>query len=272
MTKIQLKVNGASVISQTDGKITSGMVGLPVNIEYDEAWNDLIKTAFFRVGGKVRKRDSIGTSTTVPWEILRNHGKPLEIGVEGRDADGNIVMPTVWCNVATVYQGASGGINAAPNPDSGDVPPGSGAVIDDSVTATDKTWSSQKISEEIGNGGGGGGADGYSPTATVTQTASGATITITDKDGTTTATITNGKDGIDGKNGVDGKDGYTPQKGIDYFDGEPGKDGQNGIDGQPGADGYTPVKGTDYWTEADRAEMVADVISALPVYNGEVVE
>lgn len=47
--------------------------------------------------------------------------------------------------------------------------------------------------------------------------------------------------------------------------GEPGKDGE------PGADGYTPQKGIDYWTDADRMQMVADVISALPVYNGEVV-
>ncbi len=38
-----------------------------------------------------------------------------------------------------------------------------------------------------------------------------------------------------------------------------------------GKDGYTPVRGTDYWTEADKAEMVANVISVLPVYNGEVV-
>ena len=83
-----------------------------------------------------------------------------------------------------------------------------------------------------GGSGGGGGADGFSPIATVTQTDSGATITITDKNGTTTATVTNGKDG---------------------------------------ADGYSPVKGTDYWTEADKAEMVADVIASLPVYNGEVV-
>lgn len=44
------------------------------------------------------------------------------------------------------------------------------------------------------------------------------------------------------------------------------------IKGKGGADGYTPVKGTDYWTDADKAEMIADVISALPVYNGEVVQ
>ena len=38
-----------------------------------------------------------------------------------------------------------------------------------------------------------------------------------------------------------------------------------------GETGYAPVKGTDYWTETDKAEMVADVIAALPVYSGEVV-
>lgn len=199
MTNIFIEVNGSSISAKSDGKIVSGTVGLPVSIEYDNSWSNLSKTAFFRFGNQIRKRESVETDTTVPWEILRNHGKPLEIGIEGKDSDGNIVVPTVWCVVSTVYQGASGDIPAAPNPDSGDVPSG------------------------------GGGADGFSPIANVTQTNNGAIITITDKKGTTTATITNGKDG------------------------------------------YTPAKGTDYWTESDKAEMVADVISALPVYNGEVV-
>lgn len=91
---------------------------------------------------------------------------------------------------------------------------------------------------------------------------------------------------FDGKDGVDGQDGYTPQKGIDYFDGkdgQPGKDGEDGytpvkgvdyFDGQPGkdgkdgADGKTPVKGTDYYTEADKTEMVDAVLSALPTWTG----
>lgn len=46
---------------------------------------------------------------------------------------------------------------------------------------------------------------------------------------------------------------------------------QQVIRGDDGKNGYTPVRGVDYWTEADKAEMVADVISALPVYKGEVV-
>lgn len=35
-----------------------------------------------------------------------------------------------------------------------------------------------------------------------------------------------------------------------------------------GADGYTPVKGTDYYTEADKAEMVSLVLTALPTWSG----
>ena len=39
-----------------------------------------------------------------------------------------------------------------------------------------------------------------------------------------------------------------------------------------GADGKTPIKGTDYYTEADKTEIVNAVITALPVYDGEVVD
>lgn len=45
-----------------------------------------------------------------------------------------------------------------------------------------------------------------------------------------------------------------------------------GMDGKPGKDGKTPEKGKDYFTEADKAEIVSAVISALPVYGGEVEE
>lgn len=41
--------------------------------------------------------------------------------------------------------------------------------------------------------------------------------------------IRQGIDGKDGKDGQNGKDGYTPQKGIDYFDGEKGEQGEVSI-------------------------------------------
>lgn len=40
-----------------------------------------------------------------------------------------------------------------------------------------------------------------------------------------------------------------------------------GEDGQNGQDGYTPVRGVDYWTDADKSQMIADVLAAIP--NGD---
>lgn len=67
---------------------------------------------------------------------------------------------------------------------------------------------------------------------------------------------------INGTPGAKGDSGYTPIKGVDYFD---------GAKGDPGDPGYTPVKGVDYYTATDKAEIVQDVIDALPVYDGEAV-
>lgn len=46
--------------------------------------------------------------------------------------------------------------------------------------------------------------------------------------------------------------------------------GPPGEKGNPGTDGYTPVRGIDYWTDQDKAEIIAETVAALPVYNGEV--
>ena len=44
--------------------------------------------------------------------------------------------------------------------------------------------------------------------------------------------------------------------------------GLKGDKGDPGAPGKTPIKGTDYWTAADKAEIVADTLAALPTWTG----
>ena len=55
---------------------------------------------------------------------------------------------------------------------------------------------------------------------------------------------------------------------IDTIELTPGPQGPRGPQGAPGQDGHTPVKGTDYWTETDKAEIVADVIAAIPGGGG----
>ena len=81
-----------------------------------------------------------------------------------------------------------------------------------------------------------------------------------------------GEKGQKGDKGDTGPAGPQGEKGDKGEKGDPGTNGKDGADGQPGKDGKTPVKGEDYYTEADKAEMVSAVISALPVYNGEVVD
>lgn len=66
-----------------------------------------------------------------------------------------------------------------------------------------------------------------------------------------------------GLKGEKGDPGYTPQKGVDYFDGQAGQPGKDGSPGKDGRDGYTPIRGTDYWTEADKAEMVETVLENI---------
>lgn len=77
-----------------------------------------------------------------------------------------------------------------------------------------------------------------------------------------------------------GKDGNTPFIGDNgnWWIGETdtgvpalGQEGPQGPQGEPGAagaNGYTPVKGTDYWTEADKEEIVQDVLAAMPSAEG----
>ena len=47
--------------------------------------------------------------------------------------------------------------------------------------------------------------------------------------------------------------------------GDRGEQGPAGVDGK---DGHTPEKGVDYWTAQDKADIVNDVLAALPNASG----
>lgn len=68
-----------------------------------------------------------------------------------------------------------------------------------------------------------------------------------------------GDTGPQGPQGVQGPKGDT---------GDTGPQGPKGDTGPAGSDGYTPVKGIDYFTEADKTELVNEVLAALPAAEG----
>lgn len=51
--------------------------------------------------------------------------------------------------------------------------------------------------------------------------------------------------------------------------GPQGATGPAGPTGPQGPAGATPVKGVDYWTETDQAQIVQDVLDALPNADAE---
>lgn len=159
--------------------------------------------------------------------------------------------------------------------------------------------------------------DGFDPKVAVTKSGKVTTITITDADGDKTVTLNDGVDitkveqtttsSEDGGTNVvtvslsngsefsfnvkNGKAGYTPQKGVDYFDGtsvtvakvtESSESGGTNVvdfsDGKSlnvknGKDGYTPQKGVDYFdgadgndyviTDADKAEIAEQAKASM---------
>lgn len=77
-----------------------------------------------------------------------------------------------------------------------------------------------------------------------------------------------GPKGDPGATGLQGEQGIQGEKGEKGDTGPQGPQGEQGIQGEKGENGYTPVKGTDYCTEADKQELVAAVIAALPAWEG----
>ena len=79
------------------------------------------------------------------------------------------------------------------------------------------------------------------------------------------ATGAKGDKGDPGATGPAGKDGAKGETGAT---GPQGPAGATGPQGPQGPAGATPIKGTDYFTAADKAELVTQVIAALPNANG----
>lgn len=113
MTGIKLILTGAHVQAEVSGDLTSGMVGVPVTIEYDGAWEGLTKNLVCRCGRPYYPPDrdntwiipEIGTSATVAPEAMQAD-MHLYLGIEGCSSDGTLVMPTHWVDCGPILPGA----------------------------------------------------------------------------------------------------------------------------------------------------------------------
>lgn len=121
LTSIFLKVRGAEIEASVTGTLTSGMVGIPVTIEYDEVWEGLTKNLVCRCSGpdadstEQRAILDVGNTAVVAHEVMQA-GKHLWLGVEGYNADGTLVIPTTWAMCGVIKNGANTGEDLSADP------------------------------------------------------------------------------------------------------------------------------------------------------------
>ncbi len=262
--------------------------------QFDESWNGLDRTAVFRSGGKeIAMVPDESNQCPIPWEVLQVPGSRLYAGIYGTDG-GTLVLPTVWADLGIVEPGvttAELGQEPTQHIYSQILNQSNAAAADASHALNIVNDLAQEMASGSYNG-----ADGKS--AYEIAVANGFTGTEAEW----LASLV-GPAGAQGEKGDKGDTGFRGAKGDAGPQGEPGPQGEKGEKGEKGETGFSPVvsvattsqgyilevynettaydaeirhgtspvKGVDYWTAADKAEIIASVVSALPKYNGEVI-
>ena len=242
MIVAKIQVNGAIAKTVYRKVIPAGIIGAQVELDYDEdIWHGLHKTVVFK-GAVTKDVITDANIVTIPHEVVEKPFFRLSIGVYGVDADGNIVIPTLWENIGAILDAAapSGDISTDPSlPVWAQIQ----AMIGDlsNLTTTAKENLVAAINEAAKSGGGGG-------SASIAMRVDSGYIQYSTDDGKTWVNLIAEADlkGDKGDKGADGTDGITPHIGengnwyigsTDTGNPSRGATGPQGPAGAPGKDG-----------------------------------
>lgn len=102
----KIHVTGVKARAQILSLITAGLVGATVDLEITgPEWQGLSRTVVFK-SNVTRDVLDVGSSATVPADVVATPGEHLRVGVYGIDADRNIVIPTIWCDLGRIMDAA----------------------------------------------------------------------------------------------------------------------------------------------------------------------
>lgn len=298
IAKIKVSSLEAEVVSQKP--VPAGIVGATIRVEYtDPIWEGLRKTVVFN-GCTAKDVLSGGSVITVPAEVVARPGANLLVSFYGVGANNALVVPTLRASLGKIQPAADPSGDASTEPtlpvwaqlqqevenlrESGGISGGDGfsptATVEQTdagatITITDKngTTTATIVNGKDGAAGAQGpkgdqgipGENGNGIAFVQVSSSTNGPITtvsfILDNGEVFSFDVENGRDGAAGPQGPKGDTGAAGPQGPK---GDVGPQGAQGAPGVNGTDGKTPVKGTDYYTNADKAEMVAAVIAALP--------
>lgn len=104
---IRLKATDSALSAEVTEPITTGSVGLPVEVELSRDYDGLTAWLTFDAGGKSADVIINGEPIEVPAQCLRHAGNPLKVGIYATRADGKRAIATIWANCGTIREGAS---------------------------------------------------------------------------------------------------------------------------------------------------------------------
>lgn len=107
--------NVAIEITETE-TLTAGRVGLECQFTFSSEWDGLAITAYF-LGSTTKAVVVNGDTVTVPAESMAEPGYKLYVGVVGKNAQGNIVIPTLWASAGKIKRSPGEEEEATPSPD-----------------------------------------------------------------------------------------------------------------------------------------------------------
>ena len=101
-----LEVSGVRVRAEGYERIPKGIVGAQIGLKFtDSVWDGLQKTVVFR-GAETKTVLNVGKLVTVPREVVSTAGVDLMVGVCGTDAEGTVMIPTLWAELGKVWGSA----------------------------------------------------------------------------------------------------------------------------------------------------------------------
>lgn len=94
--------------------VTSGSVNVYLcEFDFNSDWDGLEKTAVFQSGDNKVSVLLTTDQCQIPWEVLQNPRRTLEVGVYGTKS-GNVVLPTIWASLGTIKEGVYPGDASQP--------------------------------------------------------------------------------------------------------------------------------------------------------------
>lgn len=89
-------------------KITTGSKGIKIHFTFTEEWDGLQKIAVFRAYDSCIDIPVDESETVlIPIDVLHHSGVKVFVGIYGTDTAGNIIIPTVYAELGTIYEGVS---------------------------------------------------------------------------------------------------------------------------------------------------------------------